>query len=105
MNRRLFAVWMCVLAFGMAAGLTGCAKKDDHSGHDHTAQTQDHDHSEQKVAQAAVEQTLCPVMGNPINKDVYVEYEGKKVYFCCPGCDEKFTADPKKYLDKLPQFK
>ncbi|MHC4998639.1 MAG: YHS domain-containing protein, partial [Planctomycetota bacterium] len=32
------------------------------------------------------------------------EYKGKKVYFCCPGCDEKFTADPEKYLGKLPQF-
>ncbi|MHC4760307.1 MAG: YHS domain-containing protein [Planctomycetota bacterium] len=51
-----------------------------------------------------VEQTLCPVMGNPINKEVFIEYKGKKVYFCCPGCDEKFTADPEKYLGKLPQF-
>ncbi|MHC4257031.1 MAG: YHS domain-containing protein [Planctomycetota bacterium] len=43
-------------------------------------------------------------MGNPINKEVFIEYKGKKVYFCCPGCDEKFTADPEKYLGKLPQF-
>jgi len=27
-----------------------------------------------------------------------VEYEGKTYYFCCPGCDAKFKADPKKYL-------
>lgn len=54
---------------------------------------------------AAVEQTTCPVMdGNPINKDLFVEYEGKKVYFCCKGCEEKFMADPEKYLAKLPQF-
>lgn len=26
------------------------------------------------------------------------EYEGKTYYFCCPGCDSKFKADPKKYL-------
>jgi Cu(I)/Ag(I) efflux system membrane fusion protein len=50
------------------------------------------------------DQTLCPVMGNPINKDVFIEYQGKKVYFCCPGCDQAFKADPKKYLPKLPQF-
>lgn len=54
---------------------------------------------------AGTEQTMCPVMdGNPINKQYFTEYQGKKVYFCCPGCDAKFKADPEKYLAKLPQF-
>jgi len=60
------------------------------------------------VAEAAaqVEQTTCPVMdGNPIDKNVFVEYQGKKVYFCCADCKAKFEAEPEKYLDKLPQFK
>jgi YHS domain-containing protein len=58
------------------------------------------------AAAAAVEQTTCPVMaGNPINKDLFVEYEGKKVYFCCKGCEDVFLADPAKYIAKLPQFK
>ncbi len=52
-----------------------------------------------------IEQTLCPVMGNPINKDIFVEYKGRKVYFCCDGCDDMFLENPEKYLDKLPQFK
>jgi YHS domain-containing protein len=43
--------------------------------------------------------------GNPINKELYTEYKGKKVYFCCPGCEDKFKADPEKYITKLPQFK
>ena len=34
-------------------------------------------------------QTTCPVMGGAINKDVYADYEGKRVYFCCPGCDKR----------------
>ena len=50
------------------------------------------------------EQTHCPVMGNPINKEVFVEYKGKKVYFCCGGCDDVFLKEPEKYLPKLPQF-
>ena len=54
---------------------------------------------------AAVEQTTCPVMGGAINKDLFVEYQGKKVYFCCLGCKEKFEKDPEKYIAKLPQFK
>lgn len=28
------------------------------------------------------------------------EHEGKTYYFCCPGCDSKFKADPAKYLKK-----
>ena len=53
-----------------------------------------------------IEQTTCPVMdGNKIDKNIFVEYKGKKVYFCCPDCKAKFEADPEKYIAKLPQFK
>jgi hypothetical protein len=53
----------------------------------------------------AEEQTVCPVMeGNPISKNVFVEYEGKRVYFCCDSCKAKFLKEPGKYLARLPQF-
>ncbi len=54
---------------------------------------------------AAVEQTLCPVLEGKIDKNVFVEYKGKKVYFCCADCKAKFQAEPEKYIAKLPQFK
>jgi len=68
------------------------------SGMDH------HGHSDMQ-ANGPAEQTLCPVMGGAINKKHFIEYKGKKVYFCCPGCDDIFLKDPEKYMDKLPQFK
>jgi YHS domain-containing protein len=49
-------------------------------------------------------QTKCPLSGKPIKAEYAVEYEGKKVYFCCEGCPEAFQADPEKYKAKLPQF-
>ncbi len=56
-------------------------------------------------ARAAVaEQTNCPVLGGPIDKSVFIEYQSKKVYFCCQGCPDVFPADPAKYIAKLPQF-
>ena len=58
-----------------------------------------------EVTSAAIEQTVCPVMGGAINKSMFTEYKGKKVYFCCAGCKEKFEKEPEKYLAKLPQFK
>ena len=58
-----------------------------------------------EAAFASIEQTTCPVMGGAIDKNIFVEYQGKKVYFCCPGCEEKFKENPDTYLAKLPQFK
>ncbi len=57
-----------------------------------------------KEVVSAIEQTDCPVMGGAINKALFTEYEGKKVYFCCSGCKPKFEAEPEKYIAKLPQF-
>jgi YHS domain-containing protein len=49
-------------------------------------------------------QTLCPVSGHEIDPKQKVEYDGKKVYFCCEHCIEAFNKEPKKFLEKLPQF-
>jgi len=43
----------------------------------------------------------CVVMGGKINKDVYVDYKGQRVYFCCAGCIKEFNKDPEKYLKRL----
>ena len=51
-----------------------------------------------------IEQTICPVMGGAINKEIFTEYQGKKVYFCCPECKGTFEKEPEKYILKLPQF-
>jgi YHS domain-containing protein len=54
-------------------------------------------------APAAVKaQTTCPVMaGGKIKKSLYVDHDGKRIYFCCPGCPRAFKKDPEKYLKKL----
>ena len=46
-------------------------------------------------------QTTCPVMGNPIDKQYFADYDGKRVYFCCPACIKAFNEDPDKYVKKL----
>jgi Cu(I)/Ag(I) efflux system membrane fusion protein len=53
------------------------------------------------ASEARKPQTLCPVMGGKINRDVFVDYKGKRIYFCCPGCDGKFREDPEKYLKQM----
>jgi len=46
-------------------------------------------------------QTICPVMGGKINKEIYTDYEGKRVYFCCKGCIGEFKKNPAKHIKKL----
>jgi len=60
---------------------------------------------EKQTAVDSTEQKLCPIMGGKIDKKEYTIYKGKKVYFCCPGCEPEFLKNPEKYMDKLPQFK
>lgn len=55
-------------------------------------------------ATTVAEQTTCPIMKTPIKKSVFTVYQGKKVYFCCPGCEKAFTKNPEKYAKNLPQF-
>jgi YHS domain-containing protein len=59
---------------------------------------------EAKVPAELKLQTTCPVMGRPIQKDVFVDHEGKRIYFCCPPCKDDFLKDPAKYLKKLEQM-
>jgi YHS domain-containing protein len=46
-------------------------------------------------------QTQCPVMGGKIDKNLYADYQGKRVYFCCEMCKGEFAKDPEKYIKKL----
>ena len=60
-------------------------------------------------------QAMCPIMDGKVNKKIFADYEGKRVYFCCAGCIKTFQKDPAKYikdmeskgivLDKTPEAK
>lgn len=49
----------------------------------------------------ATAQTTCPLMGGKIDKKHFADHDGKRVYFCCPGCQAPFKKDPAKYIKKL----
>ena len=91
---RVLILLACALAV-ITVVVVGCSKKE-------TAAPVE----AKETASAELEQTTCPVMeGNPIDKNVFVMYKGKKVYFCCESCKAEFEKNPEKYLPKLPQFK
>lgn len=47
-------------------------------------------------------EVLCPVMNDAIKEPGmavgYQDYKGKRYYFCCGMCPEKFKASPEQYL-------
>ncbi len=57
------------------------------------------------VAQAETikPQTMCPVMNRAINKDHYVDHDGKRIYVCCPGCLRSVRENPAKYIEELEE--
>ena len=53
-----------------------------------------------KSTQSVVIDPVCGMTVDPATAKARADYEGKTYYFCCPGCAQKFTADPQKYLAK-----
>jgi len=43
----------------------------------------------------------CPIRGGKAAKGVSVVFQGRKVHFCCPGCDKAFMKEPNKKLAML----
>ena len=65
----------------------GCGKKEE---------------ATQRTVESVIAQKTCPVLAdNPIDKNIFVEYKGERVYFCCEDCSAKFEKEPEKYLSKL----
>jgi hypothetical protein len=53
------------------------------------------------AAAAPAPQRTCPIMGGEVNKDVYYDYQGCRIYACCPACLEKIKADPQAAVAKI----
>ena len=83
--------------------LSGCTK-NSHEAHKHG--TMDMNSKKQSMDKDAKgsgtkSQTICPVMGGDIDKTVFADHKGKRVYFCCKMCIAKFEKEPEKYMKKL----
>lgn len=84
-------MFVCVVVIGMAAAVwagscCGAAKPMA---------------DQAAVAPASHAQSTCPVMGEKLDKSVYSDYEGQRVYFCCSACKSEFAKDPAKYIKQL----
>jgi YHS domain-containing protein len=48
-------------------------------------------------------QTACPVMGGKVDRSVFTDYQGKRIYFCCSGCIDDFKKNPEKYMKQIQE--
>lgn len=87
------SLWILGLVVAVAFAAAGCDSEKQ--------EVQKTQGTQLAPAQKSTAQTTCPVMGGKINKEVYVDYEGKRVYFCCPGCETKFMEDPETYIKQM----
>lgn len=81
---------LIVAAALVAVGLSGAVvsgEPDAHGGH--------------KSHEAKKAQTKCPVMGGDIDPNIYTEYRGRRVYFCCRQCVGEFAKNPGRFASKL----
>jgi YHS domain-containing protein len=49
----------------------------------------------------ATPQTTCPITCSKIDKAIFADYQGERIYFCCAACPAVFTKDPAKYIKGL----
>ena len=91
----LAAVMTLVLGLGLAAAQTA----DETNPSDTTKIT-----ITKTKAPKAPSQPMCPVMNKPVDRNVFVDLEGKRIYFCCAECIAEFKKNPDKYLDILDEM-
>ena len=90
---KLFISFLFVVAIASFAYAAG----EHDNSHDHNAVVDS--------GQMQVTNTYCPVMPDmQTNPEIFTDYKGKRVYFCCNNCKAAFGREPEKYLYQLPQF-
>ena len=54
-------------------------------------------------AVTGVSQKACPIMGGKISNKFFADSNGKRIYFCCPGCKDKFQSAPQSFITKMEE--
>jgi len=81
------------------AAIKDLPKSEAH--HDHHAEAkQDDQKADEKFLGKGDGIETCPVTGEPVNKNLKGEVDGRVFYVCCEGCIETIKKNPDLYLKK-----
>ncbi len=99
--------WMCVAATGVAMmGLSLAEAKPEQA----VEAVRDKAAAVTAEAEAPAKpdklkpQTMCPIMNMKINKNQYVDHEGRRIYVCCGGCRRAVANDFEAAVVKLAEM-
>ncbi len=82
---------ICLLTASMV--LTSCSKEKEGTAKSNTD-------TAVEVAKKPLVKTQATdaISGQPIDRSVYTDYNGKRIYFCCVDSRSDFLSNPEKYL-------
>jgi YHS domain-containing protein len=52
---------------------------------------------------ASKPQTACPVTGKAVDKNIHVDFQGQRIYFCSAACPAEFRKDSEAYFAKIAE--
>jgi YHS domain-containing protein len=77
----------------------GCLKKTEEKAAELYKTLYLTDKDGKEVAAKDLENDACPISGKDVAEKI--EYNGKKIGFCCLNCPKAFLKDPEKHMAKL----
>lgn len=104
MKMLLIMAASCLVMLGTAQVFATDASSGATAGKDQQADSAKNvksDKSSETPAAKGKAQTICPVMGGEVDKKMYVDVKGKRIYVCCGGCIEAVKTNPDKYIKIL----
>lgn len=97
MRAKLAILVFSVVVAWTTSGLVQAVEQNEAMGYRHG-----HNGDSQSIsASGSGPQKLCPLTGQPVEKSQFVDYEGKRIYFCCAACKAPFLKDPAKYIQAM----
>lgn len=96
--RKVLPVVLMLSVMGMGLMTMSCAKEEK------TPKKAEEVAPKDAGSQAPKTQTIDAFSGNPIDKNIYADHKGKRIYFCCDNSRRTFYDDPEKYIKKFREL-
>jgi YHS domain-containing protein len=96
--RKVLPVFLVLGFVVMGLMIISCAEEEKSPKKVEEVATQD------VTSKAPKTQTTDAFSGNPINRNIYADYQGKRIYFCCANSKKQFENDPERYIAKFREL-
>jgi YHS domain-containing protein len=90
--RGIVSLIMTLWLTGMALMIVSCADKEKRTGEVNKSGVGNLN------SPAISKQTTDILSGKPVSWNVFTDYKGKRIYFCCGESRKRFLLDPDRYM-------